>query len=65
MPDKTPIYIPFSRNVESIRDGATIILQDLYAAGRADLTAPLARILLALAELDHAALKQMDEEAQS
>lgn len=65
MPDRQPIYIPYSNSIDSIRNGATIMLHDLYAAGRADLTAPLARILLALAELDHAALKQMDEEAQS
>ena len=56
-----PIYIPFMNDVTSIRNACTIAITDLYAAGRSDLTAPFARILGYLAEVDTAALESLDE----
>lgn len=57
---KDPLYIPFMNNVTSIRNACTIAMTDLYAADRADLSAPFARILEVLASVDTAALKALD-----
>ena len=60
-----PIYIPLLNDVDAIRNGAMIAITDLYVAGRGDLTAPFAKVLAALAEVDFAAIHALDAEHQT
>lgn len=55
-------YVSYERSVKNIRNAATACITDLVSDGHPELTAPFARILEALAGVDSAALKALDEQ---
>lgn len=48
------------RNVETLKNVAMILVEDLHRAGRADLTPPFLDVLRALAAVDYVALAEVD-----
>lgn len=48
------------RNADVIKNAAMCLVQDLHAAGRADLTPPFLDVLKALANVDYEALAEVD-----
>lgn len=52
------------RNADLIKNAAMYLVQDLHAAGRADLTPPFLDVLKALANVDYAALQRLDEQTE-
>ena len=55
--------ISFERSVRTLRNACINVIDQLYDEGRPELSAPFARILGTLAEIDHDALKFIDEDA--
>jgi hypothetical protein len=48
------------RAVNTVRAGLTVIIDQLYVAGRPDLSEPFAVMLATLAQADYAALRELD-----
>lgn len=59
LPDQ--FYVPYSRSVENIYNAALFAMTDLKQAGRLELVAPFAEVIAALAKVDTAALKALDD----
>lgn len=59
-PAQAPERIAFARTLKTLRNGTMNAIDQCYAEGHPELSAPFARILEVLASVDYAALAELD-----